>query len=191
MKKRLFFAIALPQQTKRIFAQFVEKVGGFTEVKWEKPEKLHLTLAFLGFVAEHKIKTLATILGSIIVEQESLNLTILPKLCAFPTISNPRVFWLPIGGEIDKLEAVSQHLTKILMDKRFTFDDRPFSVHITLGRFRKAVKKWQKQKLVKVVQAALPKNPIAFQVKGITLFDSKLTSKGSVYQVLAYENFRH
>lgn len=190
MKKRVFIAIDLPQEVKKKFESFFEKVSQIQEVKWEKLEKLHLTLVFLGRTEEEKIQTLTLLLDRIKVNYKSFTFYITPKLSAFPTISNPRVLWLPIKGEIEKLRAMTETLQKMLHDKNFQFDEREFHAHLTLGRFRSGVAKWQKEKALKIIERALPKDAIDFTVGGITLFESTLTPKGSRYTILYYADFR-
>lgn len=191
MKKRVFIAIDLPKEVKETFIIFLGKVKDVHEVKWEKPEKLHLTLVFLGRATENQTLQLVSILDSIVSNQKSLNLSIVPFLSGFPTPSTPRVLWLPIEGELTTLQAVVNELQKILKDNNFRFDERTFHPHLTIGRFRNGVKKWQKQKVLKTIEDALPKRSIMFTVEGLTLFESTLSPKGSVYNVLHYANFGH
>ena len=191
MKKRVFFAIDLPNEVKDSFTEFFNNVSNIKEVKWERPEKLHLTLIFLGFVDEKKIEELTILLDRIIVEKQSFALTINPaSFSAFPSLSNPRVLWLPIEGDVEKLKIVARALINVLKAKGFVFDKR-FSLHLTLGRFRTWMKKDEKERIVKTIHDKLPQRPVTFAVSGITLFESKFTPKGSTYNVLAYEDFRN
>lgn len=191
MKKRVFIAIDLPEKVKKSFADFFKKVQALQEMKWEKPEKLHLTLVFLGGVTEKQISQLVSILSSIVSNRRSSRLSITPSLSGYPTPGNPRVLWLPIEGELIPLQAIADELQKSLKDSDFRFDKRAFHTHLTIGRFRSGIKKWQKQELLKTIEKALPKRSIAFPAGGITLFESSLTPKGSVYNILHHANFRH
>lgn len=191
MKKRVFIAIDLPKTVKEELDEFFKNVKHIIEVKWEKPEKLHLTLAFLGRVNEKKIQELVSILSSMKTNWHPLKLSIMPSISGFPTVSNPRVLWLPIEGELTSLQAIADELQKRLKDGNFRFDEREFHAHLTIGRFKDGIKKWQKQKVVRTIEDTLPKKPIEFIVRGITLFESTLTPKGSVYKVLVYANFGH
>lgn len=190
MKKRVFIAIDLPKEVKKAFVAFFEKVSPIQELKWEKPEKLHLTLSFLGRVDEMQVLQLVSILDSIESNQQSITLSVTPLLSGFPTPSNPRVLWLPIEGELTPLLAAADKLLKKLKDRNFRSDERAFHPHLTIGRFRSGMKKWQKQNILKIVENALPKEEITFTIDGVTLFESTLTPKGSVYKILHYANFR-
>lgn len=189
MKKRVFFAIDLPTETKETFTDFFTEVAGFKAVKWENPEKLHLTLIFLGYVDEKRINELTLLQSSNRVEYKMLTFRIIPKISAFPNPANPRVIWLPIEGDVNKLHYIVKQLAKALKDKKFHFDNRRFSAHLTLGRFRDWVKKEEKELIVDLVKKAIQKGSIEFAVTGLTLFESKLSPKGSVYKILAYEDF--
>lgn len=190
MKKRLFYAIDLPKDIKEQFQACFNKLGDEKAIKLEKSEKLHLTLIFLGAVDEQKISQLTLLLDSIRVNYKPFQLRITPAVFAFPTISNPRVLWIPIKGDITTLQNIVDTLQKLLRDKDFRLEKRPFSVHLTLGRFRNNVKKSQKQKVVYAIADVLPKKPLTFTVEGITFFESTLTPKGSVYNILHYADFR-
>ena len=134
---------------------------------------------------------LLSILSSIVSNRQSFRLSITPSLSGYPTPSNPRVLWLPIEGKLIPLRAIADELQKRLKGSNLRFDEGAFHAHLTIGRFRSGVKKWQKQKVLKTIEKALPKSSIAFPVEGITLFESNLTPKGSLYKVLHYANFRH
>lgn len=189
MKKRVFIAIDLPEEVKKHFTDLFNNIAVLQDVKWEKPKKLHLTLVFLGRVTEKQISQLHSIVESIECNQKPLLLSIEPSVSGFPTSSNPRVLWLPIEGELAPLQAIADELQKRLKDSNFHFDERAFHTHLTIGRFRSGVKKWQKEKVVKTVKTALPKGPIEFKADGLTLFESTLTPKESVYKVIHYANF--
>lgn len=190
MKKRVFFAISLPSSVEKELGDFFENTKKIREVRWEKPEKLHLTLAFLGHIEENNIPILTTLLRSMIVNHKPFLLRILPRISGFPTAKNPRVLWLEIAGDLDKLSSVAESVQKVLKDSSLPFDKRPFSAHLTVGRFRDGVRLGDKQKVLGEVFDALPQHPIEFKVTGVILFESKPSPKGSVYQALAYENFR-
>lgn len=191
MKKRVFLAIDLPKAIKEEFTGFFKNVQSLGAVKWEAPEKLHLTLVFLGFIKEEKIVPLGSVLKSVAAQHPKFSLEIAPKLSGFPTISNPRVLWLPLEGDLEIAQKIAKALQKILRREGFKFDQRPFSAHLTLGRFRGGFKKREKGKVVRAIKDELPKLPLKFKIEGIALFESKLSRLGSNYQVLAYENFRN
>lgn len=190
MKKRVFIAIDLPKALKDIFVDFFAKVKKIDVVKWEKAEKLHLTLAFLGFIDEIKIPSLISLLTEISQDQSGPIISIRPQIEGFPTASNPRVLWLALAGDVAALEKIAERVSEKLKDKKFTFDDRGFLAHLTIGRFKSGVKKWQKEKIAKAISDVLPQRLPEFTVTGVSLYESRLTAKGSVYNRLHHEDFR-
>ena len=189
MKRRLFVAVDLPDVVKARFNNFFEKTKDIIEVKWEKEQKIHLTLAFLGFVEEERVPSLLLLLKKIGKKQKPFHLLVSPKVEGFPTLSNPRVVWLPIIGDVDSLKQVTDKLRGRLRENNFDFDDRDFVPHLTLGRFRSGVKKWQKEKIVQQIKDLLFPNSLPFKVKGITLYKSQPVREGSFYTKLFYEDF--
>lgn len=191
MKKRVFIAIDLPQALKDRFIDFFAKVKKISLVKWEEAEKLHLTLAFLGFIDETRIPSLISLLKEISKNQASPILSIRPQIEGFPSSSNPRVLWLSMVGDVPTLKKIAERVSEKLKDKKFTFDDREFLAHLTIGRFRSSVKKWQKEKIVKAISDVLPQRLPKFPVAGVSLYESRLTAKGSIYHKLHHEDFRN
>lgn len=191
MKKRVFVGADLSDVVKDEFTRFFKGTSRIEQVKWEKAEKLHLTLVFLGFVEEEKVPKIWTILKNVLVGVSPFSLAIIPKIEGFPKASNPRVIFLPLQGEVAKLRKIAESLKRALRARRFLFDDREFTAHLTIGRFRGGSKKWQKERVLKEVADILPKSVLEFEISGITLYESILTPRGSVYKKLHYENFGH
>ena len=67
---RLFVAIALDEEIRRKIVRFVEGVSGFApDVRWMKPEALHLTLKFIGEFPETRLQEVKQALAAVRSEQ--------------------------------------------------------------------------------------------------------------------------
>lgn len=181
---RLFIALPLEENTKKILAQIQEElkkglVGG--AVKWVEPKNFHQTIIFLGQVGRDRVGQLKDILSQ--VNQEPINLS-LSKLGFFPDQSRPRVIWVGLKGEREKLSSCFHRLRLALSRADFQFDTR-FSPHITLGRVRfgKGQLRFASKTLEKI-DKLLKETNTSFQAKRLVLFQSKLTPAGPIYQPL-------
>ena len=90
---RAFLAIDLPASLRSVLSSAQEELKqSGADVKWVKPENIHLTLKFLGNVPLDKIETIGDVLKQTAEQFPQFSF----KLCelgAFPRIQSPRVIW--------------------------------------------------------------------------------------------------
>jgi 2'-5' RNA ligase len=90
---RLFIAALLPEEIREQLTNYVDSFKNSLDgVKWEKSEKLHVTLKFLGDVEEPKLDDISNSLGKLVSQYSpfSLNLT---ELGGFPNLKKPRILY--------------------------------------------------------------------------------------------------
>lgn len=102
-------------------------------VRWEPPERLHLTLKFLGRVETAILPDIRLALASAIQPLQPLHLSI-GGGGSFPDALRPRVLWLGIGGSVGLLGELAASIEKRLVPLGFPPENRAFSPHLTLGR---------------------------------------------------------
>ena len=105
------------------------------DVRWTRPDTLHLTLHFFGEISEESLDKA----GACMVSIESLFSPfslLFTGLGAFPSPDRARVFWL--GVQSDILARLYRELIGRLAACGFEIEQRPFQPHITLGRSRGA-----------------------------------------------------
>ena len=141
MNKRLFFALNATDPLAKSFLPFQKKlrIGADRkdiEMKWTFPENFHVTVTFLGERNESELPALEEALKSVCSQYTPFDLKI-EDIGAFPSEDQGRVLWLGVQNKkyLGQLkEALDQELTnKNLLDNK---DDRVFSPHLTIGRFR-------------------------------------------------------
>jgi 2'-5' RNA ligase len=182
---RAFVAIALPQilveRLKQIQQQLQSDAGG-DAVRWTKTAQLHVTLKFLGNVAEDALNDLKAALRRVCKGQAPFRLTLENPGC-FPNTRNPRVIWLGISGELESLQELQTQIAR----ETQTFGDHSevhaFQPHLTIGRVNaRAVH-------AKRVGQAVEKSPVGkvgtWTVSEIDLMQSRLTPQGAKYATLA------
>lgn len=144
--------------------------GSFEGVKWEKSNKIHITLKFLGSVSEETANETGRVLNPIIKGFCPITLEYL-QLDAFPDFKRPRVIVLKLArnGQLEKLKQLIEfELFRIGIES----DKREFLPHITIGRVKKGFK---------VIEPVSKFRGNKFTVENIALVESKLGKTGSEY----------
>lgn len=179
MNKRIFVAIDISEDARRVTEKYISELKTeFSNVKvgWEKAEKLHLTLKFLGDLNEIQIGSLFEIVQNISKSNSNLKFRI-AKTGAFPASRNARVLWLGVDGDVEKLQEINSILENEC--EKFGFKkNKKFKPHLTIGRIRELcgsqtlVEKHLENKI----------EPIEFEVSSIVIYESELQPTGSIYR---------
>jgi 2'-5' RNA ligase len=133
---RAFVSVPLPDDIRNRLAKFqqtVRSAGG--DVKWVRPESLHITLKFLGDVAEARIQDVC--------EAVRLSAAGIPPFTisvegtgAFPNENRPRVLWVGISEGKTPLIALAGRLEAEMAKIGFEKEERAYSAHLTIARVR-------------------------------------------------------
>lgn len=135
---RAFVAIEFPAGTQTTLATTGRELSKFVpagSVKWVRPEQIHLTLFFLGDTPTDKLPAVAIGLDAVTAQFAPLTLQ-LDKLGCFPAPRRPRVIWVGLKGETDKLRALQKGIEGMLRPLGWPAESKPFTPHLTLGRVR-------------------------------------------------------
>jgi 2'-5' RNA ligase len=98
-----------------------------------KVEGIHLTLKFLGYVEPEKIPEITAALKPIAESAHPFPIQV--KGCGFfPNSKRPNVLWA--GVVSDLLQPLQQQVEDATEKLGFQRENRPFSPHLTLARFR-------------------------------------------------------
>jgi RNA 2',3'-cyclic 3'-phosphodiesterase len=135
---RVFCAIDLPEQVRAAVAERAARLrAGFPAVRasWERPEKLHITLKFLGEVEPARVADLsqAAALASVNIAPFELAIR---GAGAFPPRGAPRVLWLGVADSSGGLARLHSRLEDECAAGGFPRERRAFSPHLTIARLR-------------------------------------------------------
>ena len=183
---RSFIAIELPEEVKtglnRLQAEL--KLPQHTFVKWVAPEGIHLTLKFLGNISPQKVAEIINVM-----EQASQGISPfqlqITEVGAFPNMRQPRVLWLGIKGELDKLIAWQKRIDNGLIPLGFAKETRPFTPHLTLARLREGVSPEDRRDFGELVMKTPVEVNFKVNVNSLSLMKSQLLPGGAVYSRLA------
>lgn len=150
-----------------------------TEIRWLRKENLHLTLKFLGNIAESQVEPITAAL------RHPLGLfspcTISAKgLGVFPDFRRPKILWVGLTG--DQLVQLAAEIESALMPIGFTPENRAFTPHLTIGRWREGSRpaKNLRQEIDNLNDFEFG----ACAVRQIVLFQSVLKPEGASYSEL-------
>lgn len=169
---RLFTAIDLPEP---VIEQLKAARPGIEGIRWQKPDQWHLTLRFIGEVAEETAQAIVSELESIECPAFSLALSGFGK---FPSRGYPRVFWVGIE-ENGQLLTLQEELEQACRICGLEPDERPFVPHITLGKVKNAEKKEINHFIEQHEDYHIPGIP----VNEFILYSSELTREGAIHKV--------
>ncbi|MBX2998679.1 MAG: RNA 2',3'-cyclic phosphodiesterase [Caldilineaceae bacterium] len=134
---RTFIAIDLPELLKKqMGALQVEIQGALGEdgaLNWANPQKMHVTLRFLGETDDRQRDHLAHRLKKIAQDQSPFDLHLV-GIGAFPNWPRMRVLWTGIEGDLTQLKQLQAEVEKAAQACGFAAEERAFSPHITLAR---------------------------------------------------------
>ena len=178
---RSFVAIELTQETREKLVIIQEQIKqSQAKVRWVNPNGIHLTLKFLGNIHPAQVDEIAETAARE-VENES-PLTLRPSgLGAFPSRRKPRVIWIGMEGEVQRLTGIQSQVENALEPLGFVREKRPFRPHLTIGRVK------DHRRLQALIDAMttleLPEFD-SFDVTEIILYKSDLRPTGAIYTKL-------
>jgi len=178
---RTFIAIEIPAEIIKEMAKVQDELKrSGADAGWTRPEGIHLTLKFLGEVPEARIEEIKNALIQAAEATSRFRLKI-AGAGAFPNPKNPRVVWLGVSGDRDRLSALQSLVDESMTAIGFDREERAFSPHLTLARIKylRPGYSWQKAiDNIKDIRLA------GFDVDHISLMKSDIKPSGAVYTEL-------
>ena len=181
--KRVFIAVDISEAARRQTAAYIEALRTefrVIRVGWDKPEKLHLTLKFLGDADEKQLTVLEKITKEIASEISNFKLQI-GDTGVFPNPRNPRVLWIDVKDNGENLAKINNFLETECRKIGFAREKRKYVPHLTIGRLKEpnAARELARKHLENKFE------PVEFEISEIVIYESKLLPTGSVYSVVS------
>lgn len=180
---RAFLALDPPEEILREIGRIQDRLRKLIhgDLRWVRPEGIHLTLKFFGDVSENAVVKISAIAGQAAAAVGSFELAI-GGTGVFPDPGRPRIIWLGMNGDVARLVTFQQGLERALGEIGFPPEERPFRPHLTLGRIKSP------KGLIGLAEALEKEKTVTtgrFTASGLILFQSDLTPRGAVYTQLA------
>ncbi|MFQ5462564.1 MAG: RNA 2',3'-cyclic phosphodiesterase [Phycisphaerae bacterium] len=183
--KRLFVAIELDDAVRGVLDHARVRLARSCDgVRWVQPELMHLTLRFLGDVADGDVAEVCAAVEDVARDCKPFGIE-LGRAGCFPRRGPVRVLWVGVEEPTGALVGCAGAVSKAIESLGFEPDRQGFSAHITLGRaradrsdgaMRSAVERWN------VVRERMDVNAMA-------LIASVLTPQGPVYSPVCQARF--
>ncbi|MDX1687113.1 MAG: RNA 2',3'-cyclic phosphodiesterase [Candidatus Promineifilaceae bacterium] len=177
-KIRTFIAVTLPDDVSEALGAVSQELAPQVpekSVKWVTPERIHLTLRFLGDTPVDKLDDVASGLDRVAAGRAPFTLH-LDQLGCFPNERRPRVIWVGVRGATEEVAALKEAIDEMLDPLGWEPERRSFHPHLTLGRVKRNHR-----------QVALPwGSPVVSRpipVDAVHLIESRLRPEGPVYTV--------
>ncbi len=178
---RTFVALDLPADVQKDLAAFCAPLQKLdVAVSWIRPDRIHLTLKFLGNVEEAAVDSIGDALRSAVEPIRPFALR--PAGCgAFPSLREMRVVWVGVQGDLEPLKDLHRRVEEALERLGFARENRPFRAHLTLGRVkgRRGMKSLQEALVARQAYQG-----VIFDVSEVVLYKSDLKPDGAQYTPL-------
>ncbi len=181
--ERLFIAVDLPLDLKPALLALRGPYPALErELRWVRPEVVHLTLKFLGETPGSERERLVHAMGA-------LRGHVRPRLMCrglgiFGSRTRPRVLWAGVQGDVAVLKAVQQDVEQLCAGLGWPAEERRFDPHITLARTRDRGALRSTRELEALLERYRDHYFGEFEVSEVVLYRSELGSGGSLYTPL-------
>ena len=179
-KIRTFVCFELPAEVLKQLRSIQERLKALHDgTRWVNPERIHLTLRFLGDVERERMDAVIQAVQNGCGAFEPFTLTV-AEPGAFPDFKRPRVFWIGVSDPDQNLQQCQKSIERELERIGFPGEKRAFSPHLTLGRVKNS------RGVAKVSQELehMHPAPVSFSAREVVVMQSKLTPSGAVYTPL-------
>lgn len=177
---RLFVAVNLPTDVREGLWKAAEPLRTCDfPVRWVPPESQHVTVKFLGEVADGRLDEIARAVDASTAGAKPFTLPMV-DFGAFPSPQRPRVVWAGCEG-VPPLELLQDRVEREMAGLGFEIEGRPFRPHVTLGRARPKARAGDFRGFADLLES------LAFQaeplVASLDLMESRLSRQGARYEV--------
>jgi RNA 2',3'-cyclic 3'-phosphodiesterase len=180
--QRLFIAFDSPPEVKARAAEIQDQLRrAQADVSWERPEKLHCTIKFLGDTPSELVPGIAESLMDLGRSAPPFAVRYHGTGC-FPGQRDPRVLWLGIENPDGRLESLFRGIESAMNQFGFKPENRSFHPHLTIGRVRSAR---NQANLLKILENVTFDNSLVSNSE-ILLIRSELKPTGSVYTKIKF-----
>ena len=173
---RAFLVIEIPDELKPRILAVQDMLDDF-DIKLVEGQNLHFNLKFLSEIDEEQIDKIKGTLERISGQFEPFEMEI-KGIGAFPNKSYARVVWLGVTEGYQTLKAIADLIGNFLVNMGFE-KEQQFVPHLTLGRVRSGR---NKNELLVLLRKYENVEIGRMKVEKITLFQSKLSPKGPIYE---------
>ena len=185
---RLFVAAEIPPSARGALgllqATLRERMADSGALRWVTPDRIHLTLKFLGNVEVIRVPELAIAMANAVRGQPVFDLAV-GAIGVFPNAHAPKVLWAGLTGDLDALTLLRDRTEAALVGVGFLAEERPFRAHLTLARVPNGVRPHELTEVTGTGAESANDTLTRFSVERVALVHSVLGEEGPAYRSLA------
>ncbi len=182
---RLFAAVELDPAVRSAAAAVSQhlraRLEGALDARWIPEENLHITLWFIGEVADDRAPALMSALDPPF-DVPPFELTI-GGAGAFPPSGPPRVLWIGVRRGSPGMTALYNDVGARIEPLGFERERRPYSAHLTIARVREGRGRGPHAPVRRLL-SDFDAEAGTSRVSAVTLFRSRLSPKGASYEAV-------
>ena len=183
---RLFVAVEIGDETRRVAAATADvlraAIGPAVKARWVPPENMHLTVRFIGHVADGRAPGLIDALTPPLdIPPFGIELG---GCGVFPPTGAPRALWIGLARGLPGLASMHAAFNRRLLPFGFEPESRPFSAHLTLARIKNAPS--GAGRAVREALRHVTPPTATSHVTRATIFRSHLSPNGPRYEPVAF-----
>ena len=134
---RVFIAVELSSDIrKKLSALQAQLKKTLPPMNWVRPESIHLTLKFLGWVDSSRVSQLLSALEPIGDKQSKFSMEV-QQLGVFPSIKRPRILWVGVTGQTHIIQQLVLEIEATLESLGFPPEEKPYHPHLTIARIKR------------------------------------------------------
>ncbi len=177
--RRIFIAIDLSEAARAECVRQIDELRHAfpkARVGFERPEKLHITLKFLGDTEDQTLIDLQSAIRDIAARLQPMTLR-LADPGVFPSRHRDRIMWIGMSDPAEAVGSLQRDVETACLDLGFQRENRDFAPHVTIGRIR------QPETTQAIVDHHLAAriDPVELEVSALSIYESHLRRTGSVY----------
>jgi 2'-5' RNA ligase len=179
---RTFVAIPLGAEQTEAACQLIEELRAQTNgFRWVAPQNLHLTLVFLGEIANEQISAVCAAVNRATAEAAEYELTLM-GVSAFPNLDRPRTVWIGCREGAAETTALHDTIETQLVPLGCRREQRAFVPHLTIAR---ATKHGPAARGLRATFARLADwHGGTTRVREVQVLGSELSREGPTYTIL-------
>jgi len=182
MVVRTFLALDIAEATRdALVAAAGELRDSRSKVRWVAPENLHVTVKFLGDVAEDDVRGVCDAVAEAARAVEPFDFHVRELRC-MPPGGKVRMVWAGVDEPSGRLAELFGKLEAVLEPLGFPPERRSFSPHVTLGR----VKFVGDPRALRAAAGRYAEEHFGAQrAEHVAVYRSELTGQGPIYSAMA------
>ncbi|MCB2203121.1 RNA 2',3'-cyclic phosphodiesterase [bacterium] len=146
-------------------------------IRWEQPDKVHITLKFLGDVESATLDAIAREMEAE-VRREGEIVAEINRTGGFPNLRRPRIVWLGFAEAVPRVMGLQRWTEELCARHGLEQEKKKFTPHFTVGRARRGADTGGLENAL----AACSFQPATVHFSAVHIMESTLTPRGAIHK---------